>query len=50
MARIAGDAFIAVSSLCTHQGETLEYKSSTSKFYSPLHGFNFNQTGTVAKF
>jgi cytochrome b6-f complex iron-sulfur subunit len=48
IARITASELIAVSSLCTHQGETLEYKSSTSKFYCPLHGSNFNQTGTVA--
>lgn len=48
IARIAGDAFIAVSSVCTHAGATLEYVSSTSKFYCSAHGSNFNQTGTVA--
>jgi cytochrome b6-f complex iron-sulfur subunit len=48
IARIAGNAFIAVSSLCTHAGATLEYISSTSKFYCSAHGSNFNQTGTVA--
>jgi cytochrome b6-f complex iron-sulfur subunit len=48
IARITASELIAVSSVCTHQGETLEYKSSTSKFYCPLHGSNFNQTGTVA--
>jgi len=48
IARIAGDAFIAVSSVCTHAGATLEYVSSTSKFYCAAHGSNFNQTGTVA--
>ena len=48
IARIAGNAFIAVSSVCTHAGATLEYVSSTSKFYCSAHGSNFNQTGTVA--
>ena len=48
IAKIAGDAFIAVSSVCTHAGATLEYVSSTSKFYCSAHGSNFNQTGTVA--
>lgn len=46
--RITSNEIIAVSSQCTHQGETLEYKSSTGKFYCPLHGSNFNQTGSVA--
>ena len=46
--RITANEIIAVSSQCTHQGETLEYKSSTGKFYCPLHGSNFNQTGSVA--
>lgn len=48
IAKIAGDAFIAVSSVCTHAGATLEYVSSTSKFYCSAHGSNFNQSGTVA--
>lgn len=48
IARIAGNAFIAVSSVCTHAGATLEYVSSTSKFYCSAHGSNFNQTGTVS--
>jgi cytochrome b6-f complex iron-sulfur subunit len=48
IARITASELIAVSSQCTHQGETLEYKTSTSKFYCPLHGSNFNQTGSVA--
>lgn len=47
IARITASALIAVSSICTHQGQILEYKSSTGKFYCPLHGSNFNQTGTV---
>ena len=48
IARITANELIAVSSQCTHQGETLEYKSSTGKFYCPLHQSNFNQSGTVA--
>jgi len=46
--RISANDLIAVSSQCTHAGETLEYKTSTSKFYCPAHGSNFNQSGTVA--
>ena len=48
IARITATELIAVSSQCTHQGETLEYKTTTSKFYCPLHGSNFSQNGSVA--
>lgn len=48
IARTTGSEIIAVSSICTHQGATIEYKGSTSKFYCALHGSNFNQNGSVA--
>ena len=48
IARTSTNELIAVSSQCTHQSATLEYKNSTSKFYCPLHFSNFNQNGTVA--
>jgi len=48
IAKISGNAIIAVSSQCTHAGATLEYINSTGKFYCSAHGSNFNQTGTVA--
>ena len=48
IAKISGDTIIAVSSVCTHAGATLEYRSSTAKFYCAAHGSNFNQSGTVA--
>jgi cytochrome b6-f complex iron-sulfur subunit len=46
IARTSTNELIAVSSQCTHQGATLEFKNS--KFYCPLHFSNFNQNGTVA--
>jgi cytochrome b6-f complex iron-sulfur subunit len=48
IARASSTEILAVSSVCTHQGATLEYRSNTSKFYCPLHGSNFNQNGSVA--
>ena len=48
IARVTATELIAVSSQCTHQGETLEYKTTTGKFYCPLHGSNFSQNGSVA--
>lgn len=47
IARTTGSELIAVSSICTHQGATIEYKGSTNRFYCALHGSNFNQNGSV---
>jgi cytochrome b6-f complex iron-sulfur subunit len=48
IARTTANEIIAVSSLCTHQGATLEYINSTKTFFCPLHGSNFSQTGSVS--
>ena len=48
IARATDNEIIAVSSICTHQGAALVYRSNTSKFYCALHGSNFNLNGSVA--
>lgn len=40
-------AYIAVSAACTHQGTTVEYQASASRFHCPNHGSNFTETGAV---
>jgi cytochrome b6-f complex iron-sulfur subunit len=42
-----GTNFLAVSSVCTHQGCTVGYNSSASKIQCPCHGSEFTTTGSV---
>lgn len=42
----AGD-YIAVDAACTHQGATIEYQASDSRFHCPSHGSNFKESGAV---
>lgn len=39
--------YVAVSSVCTHQGATLGYDANGKRFNCPLHGSNFNENGSV---
>lgn len=39
---------IAVDSLCTHQGCSVDWESDTGVFACPCHGSSFNPDGTVA--
>jgi cytochrome b6-f complex iron-sulfur subunit len=42
-----GTNFIALSSVCTHQGCTVAYNSSAVKLQCPCHGSEFAVTGSV---
>jgi cytochrome b6-f complex iron-sulfur subunit len=42
-----GTSYIAVSSACTHQGNTVVYDSASSGFYCSAHGSRFSQSGAV---
>ena len=41
-------ALIAVDSLCTHQGCSVDWESDAGVFACPCHGSSFNADGTVA--
>lgn len=41
------DNFIALSSICTHQGCTVEYNSSANNIQCPCHGSTFSTMGSV---
>jgi Rieske Fe-S protein len=43
---VAG-SFTAVQVACTHEGTSIAYSATESKFICPLHGSQFSQTGTV---
>ena len=49
IARTNDDAFIAVSSKCTHQQVELAFKGAANNFECPLHGSQFDTTGKVTK-
>ena len=41
------DAYVALSSICTHQGCTVGYNSSAAKIICPCHGGTYDITGKV---
>jgi cytochrome b6-f complex iron-sulfur subunit len=47
VARTQSGSFLAVSSGCTHEGTTVQYKASQNEFYCPNHGALFASTGKV---
>lgn len=47
IARTNTGNYIAVASACTHQGTTINYESSNSRFKCPNHGAIFNESGGV---
>ncbi|PSN19176.1 cytochrome B6 [filamentous cyanobacterium CCP5] len=44
-----GEAIVAVNSLCTHQGCSVEWDGDASQFSCPCHGSKFNPDGSVAE-
>lgn len=47
IAKINDTTFSALSQTCTHQGATVEYLASESRFHCPRHGSNFDVNGNV---
>jgi cytochrome b6-f complex iron-sulfur subunit len=47
VAKTSAGSFIAVASLCTHEGFILGFNSSTSQFHCSNHGSNFTTAGAV---
>jgi cytochrome b6-f complex iron-sulfur subunit len=41
--------YLALSSICTHQGATVTYDASTNSFYCPAHGSIFSSSGAVTR-
>ena len=46
VARTSG-GYIALSSVCTHQGGTLYFNNASNRFVCPEHGANFSTSGSV---
>lgn len=42
-----GNGFIALSSICTHQGCTVGYNATANKIQCPCHGSEYSITGSV---
>ena len=42
-----GDGFIALSSICTHQGCTVSYNSGSNNLPCPCHGSVYSTSGSV---
>ncbi len=47
VARTVSGVYVALSSVCTHQGGTIGYDSSADRFHCPNHGSNFATDGSV---
>jgi len=47
IARTLKNEFIAVSSVCTHQGVNVEFQANANRFYCTAHGSAFDATGSV---
>jgi cytochrome b6-f complex iron-sulfur subunit len=47
VARTLDDTWIAVSSVCTHEGTTIAYQANGKIFKCPNHGAEFTETGAV---
>jgi cytochrome b6-f complex iron-sulfur subunit len=45
--RSSATNYIALSSICTHQGCTVGYSNSANKLICPCHGAVYNTSGTV---
>ncbi|MCP9768713.1 Rieske (2Fe-2S) protein [Lacihabitans sp. LS3-19] len=49
IARTLNDTWIAVSSACTHEGTTVNYRSASNDFLCPNHGSTFSSVGAATK-
>jgi len=47
VANTGGGNYVALSSICTHEGCTVDYSSGTGKFVCPCHGSTFTSSGAV---
>lgn len=47
IARTLNSEFLAVSSICTHQGSTIEFQSNANRFYCAAHGSAFDTSGAA---
>ncbi|HVN48684.1 MAG TPA: Rieske (2Fe-2S) protein [Bacteroidota bacterium] len=47
IAHVNDGSYVAVSSICTHQGGTVAYQTNGNEFHCPNHGSNFATNGSV---
>lgn len=47
VANTGGGNYVALSSICTHEGCTVDYSSAAGKFVCPCHGSSFTTSGVV---
>lgn len=47
VANTGGGNYVALSSICTHEGCTVDYSSGAGKFVCPCHGSSFTTSGSV---
>lgn len=47
IARLSTTEFVALSRACTHEGTSINYRSSQQDFLCPNHGARFSTSGSV---
>ena len=47
IARTSSGNYVALSSICTHQGSTIGFEGVANRFHCPNHGSNFATDGSV---
>lgn len=49
VAKTTAGSYIALSKICTHEGNPVQYRSSSNDIFCPTHGSEYNISGAVTQ-